>query len=259
MSTPSRDPSIHDEPHLQARPFEADSSELKVEGRLDREASQDVSDDSVEHTVWDEIALSPELAGTAADDQLTYARWLARRMAETSWINSLWITLVVAAVAGPWGVLGALTGGGGGEGSASRLVLIVFIGPVTEEIMKIAAALWVVEKRPYLFKSLWQILFCAAAGGAAFAFIENLMYLYVYLPEHSAKLAAWRWSVCVGLHMNCSFVAGVGMARIWDNAVRNRHRPQLWLGVPWFVMAMTAHGIYNGTVVVAETMGWLEL
>jgi hypothetical protein len=258
MSKSSRDPSIHCEPHLQDGPFEADPSESLLQGHLHRTPSPEVADDAVEHTVWDEIALSPELAGTAAEDQLTYSHWLTRRQAETSWGKSLWITLLVAAVAGPWGVIGALSGGGG-DGSASRLMLIVLIGPVTEEIMKIAAALWVVEKRPYLFKSLWQILFCAAAGGAAFAFIENLMYLYVYLPEHSAKLAAWRWSVCVGLHMNCSFVAGVGMARIWDNAVRNQHRPQLWLGVPWFVMAMTAHGIYNGAVVVAETIGWLKL
>jgi hypothetical protein len=258
MSKPSRDPSIHSEPHLQDRPFEADASELRVEPRLQREATQETADDVVEHSVWDEVTLSPELAGSAAEDQLTYSRWLIQKQAETSWIKSMWVTLLVAIVAGPWGVLGGLIGGGGG-GGASRLVLIVLIGPVTEEIMKIAAALWIVEKRPYLFKSLWQILFCAAAGGAAFAFIENLMYLFVYLPEHSTKLAAWRWTVCVGLHMNCSFVAGVGMARIWDNAIRERHRPELWLGVPWFVMAMTAHGIYNGAVVVAETIGWLEL
>ena len=85
------------------------------------------------------------------------------------------------------------------------------------------------------------------------------MYLYVYLPEHSAKMAAWRWTVCVGLHMNCSFVAGVGVARIWYNAVREQHRPQLWLGLPWLFMAMVAHGAYNGAVVVAEAAGWLEL
>jgi hypothetical protein len=58
--------------------------------------------------------------------------------------------------------------------------------------------------------------------------------------------------------MNCSFVAGVGLARIWDNAVRNQHRPQLWLGLPWIFMAMVAHGVYNGAVVVAESVGWLE-
>ncbi len=166
------------------------------------------------------------------------------------------MTLLVAVVAGPWGVLGALSGISGGS---FALAMIVVIGPVTEEIMKVAAALWVIEKRPYLFKSVWQILLCAAAGGAAFAFIENLMYLYVYLPQHSSKLAAWRWTVCVGLHMNCSFVAGVGLARIWDNAIRERRRPQLWLGLPWLFMAMVAHGVYNGATIVAEAMGWLDL
>jgi RsiW-degrading membrane proteinase PrsW (M82 family) len=181
---------------------------------------------------------------------------LAQRQAETSVTKSWLMTLLVALVAGPWGVLGALTGSGT-RGFA--LAMIVVIGPVTEEIMKVAAALWVVEKRPYLFKSIWQILLCAVAGGAAFAFIENLMYLYVYLPEHSATLAAWRWTVCVGLHMNCSFVAGVGLARTWDNAIRGRHRPQLWLGLPWLFMAIVAHGVYNGATIVAEVMGWLEL
>ncbi|HEY3394535.1 MAG TPA: PrsW family glutamic-type intramembrane protease [Lacipirellulaceae bacterium] len=256
MSRRSRDPSIENEPHLQDRAFIADPTEAPSTQRIEREQQHASIDDVVEHTVWDEPTFSSELGGRPVEDQLTYARWLTQKQAETSHLKSWSTTLLVVLVAGPWGVLGALTGAGG---SGFRLVLIVIIGPVTEEIMKVAAALWVIEKRPYLFKSLWQILLCAAAGGAAFAFIENLMYLYVYLPEHSAKMAAWRWTVCVGLHMNCSFVAGVGLARIWDNAVRERQRPQLWLGLPWFFMAMVAHGMYNGGVVIAEAAGWLEL
>jgi PrsW family intramembrane metalloprotease len=256
MSRRRRDPSIEHEPHLQNRAYEADPSETRSTKRIESEEHGTSPDDAVEHTVWDEPTFSSELAGSPAEDQLTYARWLSQKQSETSSSKSWLTTLLVVIVAGPWGVLGALTGAGG---SGFRLALIVIIGPVTEEIMKVAAALWVVEKRPYLFKSVWQILICAAAGGAAFAFIENLMYLYVYLPEHSAKMAAWRWTVCVGLHMNCSFVAGVGLARIWDNAIRLRQRPQLWLGLPWFFMAMVAHGMYNGAVVIAEAAGWLEL
>jgi hypothetical protein len=256
MSAPHRDPSIENEPHLQDRTYLADPSDAASTRRIESEERQASLDDAVEHNVWDEPTFSSELAGSPAEDQLTYARWLQQKQAETSTLKSWLTTLLVVIVAGPCGILGALTAAGG---SGFRLALIVIIGPVTEEIMKVAAALWVVEKRPYLFKSLWQILLCAAAGGAAFAFIENLMYLYVYVPEHSAKMAAWRWTVCVGLHMNCSFVAGVGLARIWDNAVRERHRPQLWLGLPWFFMAMVAHGMYNGAVVLAEAAGWLEL
>ncbi len=256
MERPSRDQSIGHEPHLQNRAFESDPSERRTPASLASKQAPPTTVDAVEHTVWDEPTLSPELAGHCDESQLTYPRWLAQRIAETSAAKSWLVTLLVAVVAGPWGVLGALSGISGGS---FALAMIVVIGPVTEEIMKVAAALWVIEKRPYLFKSVWQILLCAAAGGAAFAFIENLMYLYVYLPQHSSKLAAWRWTVCVGLHMNCSFVAGVGLARIWDNAIRERRRPQLWLGLPWLFMAMVAHGVYNGATIVAEAMGWLDL
>jgi hypothetical protein len=68
MSQPSLDPSIHAEPHLQDRPFEADSSESRIEQRLSREATQDSADDAVEHTVWDEVALSPERRGRRRRD-----------------------------------------------------------------------------------------------------------------------------------------------------------------------------------------------
>src|SRR5690606_25854271 len=153
------------------------------------------------------------------------------------------------AIAGPFGVIGALASPAD-IGSASHLswIAIAIIAPVTEEITKVAAALWVVEKRPFWFKSIAQILVCAVAGGAGFGVIENFLYLYVAIPDASPALARWRWSVCVGLHMNCSLVAGVGLSRIWYNAVRERHRPILGLGMPWLFMAMVGHGLYNFSV-----------
>jgi hypothetical protein len=255
MNSPSRDPSVEFEPHLREAAA-SDPSETRAERLLRAEASRGDPDDVVDHTVWEEPTLSTELAGPAADDQVTYSRWLERKIADTSPTKSWLTTLAIVLVAGPWGVIGAI--GSGGGASNLSLVLVTIVGPVTEEITKIAAALWVVEKKPYLFKSLWQIFFCAAAGGAAFAFIENLLYLNVYIPHPSAALTTWRWTVCVAMHVNCSFIAGVGLARIWDNAIRNRHRPQLGLGVPWFVLAMAGHGMYNGLAVLAERMGWLE-
>jgi hypothetical protein len=255
MSRRSRDQSIHSEPHLQDRAFEVDQSERRADEHLQLENVQITSDEIVEHTVWDEPTISTELAGQAGADQITYARWLNQKVAETSGIKSWLVTLLVVIIAGPLGVFGALFGSGR---MGAGLVMVTVVGPVTEEVMKVVGALWIVERRPYLFKSVWQILLCAAAGGAAFGFIENLIYLHFYIPNPSSKLAQWRWTVCMGLHMNCSFVAGVGVARIWYNAIRERHRPQLWLGLPWLFMAMVAHGAYNGATVLAETMGWLD-
>lgn len=254
MNSPNRDPSIEHEPHLRGIAC-SDPSEAAAERVLHGEAVRAAADAPPDHTVWDEPTLSVELAGAAAPDQVTYARWLESRMAETTTLTSWRTTLFLIAAAGPWGVFGALVGGV--DQGTSGLVMVTIIGPVTEEITKIAAALWVIERKPYLFKSLFQIFLCAAAAGAAFAVIENLMYLNVYVSNPSAEYAQFRWSVCTALHVNCSFIAGVGLVRIWDNAIRNRHRPQLGLGVPWFVLAMAGHGMYNGLVVVAERAGWL--
>ncbi|MEX2315967.1 MAG: PrsW family glutamic-type intramembrane protease [Pirellulales bacterium] len=255
MSRRSRDQSIENEPYFGGNAGASDPSEERAERVLRAESARDSRNAAPDHTVWDEPTLSTELAGEAAPEQVTYARWIERNLAETSLAASWFTTLLVALAAGPWGVLGALFGGV--EGGTAGFAAYTIIGPVTEEIMKIAAALWVIERKPYLFKSMLQIFLCAAAGGAAFGVIENLMYLNVYVPSPSADFAHWRWTVCTSLHVNCSFIAGVGLVRIWDNAIRNRHRPQLALGVPWFVLAMAGHGMYNGLVIVAERAGWL--
>jgi len=41
--------------------------------------------------------------------------------------------------------------------------------------------------------------------------------------------------------------------------MRNLHPPRLAMGVPWFVITMVGHGLYNLTVIIASTMGWLDL
>lgn len=259
MSRPRREHSIEFEPHLQDRLPECDPSELIAEGRIARDEQRSTDRDRVEHSVWDEPALHTELSGEAPEGQITYRRWVEGKIADTSWTTTWLVTLGLILCAGPWGVIGAFFSGAMNDASAVGLVAATIFAPVTEEITKVAAILWVVEKRPYLFKSMVQILLCAAAGGLLFAVIENLLYLNVYIPNASTTLANWRWTVCVGLHVNCSFLAGVGLVRIWDNAVRNRQRPQLGLGMPWIFTAMVGHGLYNFGVSIAEMIGWLEL
>lgn len=255
MSRRERDSSIENEPHFQARHYQPDPSDYRAAWDHANPASASNEEELVAGNVWDEPTLSAELTADTTEDRFSYSNWLARKQAETSYAKSILTMLGVALVAGPWGILGAFIGNG--EGAFSIALLVIF-GPVTEEIMKVATALWIVEKKPFLFKSVFQILFCAAAGGAAFGFIENLVYLHIYIPDHSATLAVWRWSVCTGLHMNCSFVAGVGLARIWYNAMREHRPPEFRLGISWLVLAMVAHGTYNAFTVVAEAMGWLK-
>jgi RsiW-degrading membrane proteinase PrsW (M82 family) len=189
-------------------------------------------------------------------------------MATTPAVRTWCVTLLVVLAAGPWGVLGALfnnTGSG-----AWGLITVIVLAPVIEEIMKIALALWVIEKRPYLFRMPAQILLCALAGGLAFALIENLMYFLFQQPngpqipgiEHPSTAAAnwfvWRWTVCTGLHATCSFFSGLGLVRMWSRAIAQRARPDIAYAAPMIIAAMICHGLYNGLVTVAELSGWLK-
>ena len=255
MSEPSPNPAIENEPQFHDSPLLPDTSEDRASRSLRKERHRSTNADRVEHTVWDEPALSTFPAGTPDDDQLTYSRWLEQNISSTPVWKSWGIVFPVALAAGPFGIIGALSAG---PQNVLALMTVIVFGPITEEITKIAIALWVVEKRPFWFKSIIQIFICAAAGGWAFSAIENLVYTNIYIANPTTALEYWRWSVCVGLHIGCSLVAGVGLARIWDDAMRNRHRPRVMLGIPWFVTAMVGHGIYNASVTFAHEVGWLD-
>jgi hypothetical protein len=259
MAEPHNEHGVENEPHLRSSNYENDPSEALADRVLDRDRLRESDADQVEHNVWEEPALSADLVDGPGEDQLTYSRWLESRIQNTTVLESMGVTLLVILAAGPWGVLGAFWTALYGTGwQGIGLLAVVVVGPVTEEVVKISVAWWVVEKRPYLFKSIAQILFCAGCGGLAFAAIENLVYMYVYVPDHSLQFVLFRWTVCVGLHVSCSLVAGLGLARVWDNAIRNRHRPKTALGIPWLVVAITGHGLYNLSVTIASLAGWLD-
>lgn len=84
--------------------------------------------------------------------------------------------------------------------------------------MKVALALWVVEKRPYLFKSTSRIVLCAAVSGVVFAAVENLLYLNVHIPNSNIELVRWRWTACVAPHGGCRLIAGEGLTQIGRTA-----------------------------------------
>lgn len=241
MSKAPDNPSVFDEPHMRRDSFHPDPSEHTA-ARPAAKSSAAEEDDAVAHSVWDEPGLSAALAVKSDGDGLTYAEWLRRRRAATTAGKSWLITLAIALAAGPWAVLGTLSAG---RRTGIGLLAMLVLGPVIEEIMKTAAAYYVVEVRPYLFRSAGQIAICVLVGGLAFAAIENLLYIYVYLDDPSPGLIRWRWTVCVGLHMGCSCIAGMGLMRVWRDGLRRCARPRLTLAFPFMAAAMAIHGAYN--------------
>ncbi|NQT53907.1 PrsW family intramembrane metalloprotease [bacterium] len=246
MPKPSRDPSVHAEPHRRDDGFRPDPSERRAERAL-RRAGKPSTDERVDHSVWDEPGLTPELAGPTPDDALTYERWFERRHVETGLVKSWSVTLAIALAAGPWAVLGAFWGSGA---TLFSVVAMVAVGPVVEEMMKVAVGLWVVERKPYLFLTSTQVMLCALCGGLVFAAIENVLYLHVYIPNPSDWLVRWRWTVCVALHVGCSAIAGMGIMRMWRDGMKRRARPRLSLAFPYLTLAAIIHGTYNAFAIV---------
>ena len=258
---PQDEHSVFNEPHRIEYSRELDRSEEVAARNLEGEERSVRSDDRVEHTVWDEPTIRAA-AVNAPSDQLTYERWLVERQTQTSGVTSWLVTLGLVLAAGPWGIVGALSAGTGGEGAASKsfgIVAVAVIGPLTEEITKIAALLWVTEKRPFWFKTGWQILFAGLAGGLAFAMIENLIYLNIYLERPSASLAAWRWVICSALHAGCTTLSAIGICRMWLRSMSRHERPELSVAAPWIVAAVICHGCYNAAVTAAERLDWLPV
>ena len=89
-----------------------------------------------DYSVWDEPALSPELAGPPPDEAVTWSRWIAERVAATSTARTWLVTILVALAAGPWSVFGALANSLATM-SVGAIVFVV-VAPVIEEMMKIA-------------------------------------------------------------------------------------------------------------------------
>lgn len=199
---------------------------------------------AVEHSVFDE----PTLAGMLPKESgrgtgLRYSEFLAERRASTGIVVSILATIAVALASGPWGVVGSLVAQMGD--SFFYVLMVVVFAPCIEEVMKIAAASYVVEKKPWLFRTRGQIVIVAALSGLTFAAIENLMYLRVYIEDPSPAIVRWRWTVCVALHVGCSVIASLGLAKVWHESVTTSTRPDLARGYPFMVAAVVVHGAYN--------------
>ena len=239
-------PSVEHEPHQQQSDFRPDD-DSEYASQVTRSVERWGESDQVEHTVWDEPALSSHLE--TPGDATTYERWLEEGIRQTTAIDSWRTTLFVLVSAGVFAVVGSVLSGGI---TANGIIRIAVVGPMTEEAMKIAMIAWVVEKRPFRFRSATQIAACAIASGLAFASIENFMYLNVYISNPPASLIRWRWTVCVLLHVGCSFIASLGLIRVWGDAMSHRRRPRLSRAAGFVMAAVIVHGVYNATALLWE-------
>lgn len=243
---PEHDPSVFAEPWFQApgtsSPAASEAAHADIRGDWQALQTPRSLAETAEHSVWDEVATSGELGAVPAPDAVTWFRYYQYQAAitpvEVSWI----VTLATVLVAGPAAVLGTLWNS---SPSLSAWIGIVVLGPALEEVMKVALPLWMVERRPWLIRSNFQLLLCALAGGLAFAVVENFLYLNVYIENPSPTLARWRWTVCVALHTGCSALASLGLMRIRRQMLERQAPPQVGDAAGWLTAAFLVHAAYN--------------
>lgn len=210
------------------------------------------------HTVWDEPTL--RAIATPPREALTYSRWYELRLANSHAWQS-WGTLALLVLCGgPFAILATLATAFT-DNMAGGLIYLVVIGPAVEEMMKIGAALLVLENRPWLFRHGFQTVIAATAAGLMFSVVENLLYIHVYNPQGTETFRLWRWTVCTALHTGTSTIAGLGLLNMWNKAVAPARadagleflRPQVLDAYPYILAAVIIHGAYNGFAVV---MSW---
>ncbi len=269
------DPSIEHEPHLRPESHKPDPSE----GKADRVLGKESADRTRPlQSVHDEPAIFPGQDGKPIECDWTcsqcgynlrglttghrcpecghievyypppggaesYGDWFERQQATVTPRRS-WTAVAIAAVAGgPFAIAGAFMN----TTTVSWITLVVF-APVVEEVMKIAAASWLVEVRPYLLRDRAQILTIGVVSGLVFAAIENVLYILVYLPAPSTEILLWRLLGCTSLHVACTLVASLGLAKVWQRTVDELRPPKLSLGLPLLILAIVIHGGYNAAV-----------
>jgi hypothetical protein len=188
-------------------------------------------------------------------DAESYGTWLRRGWARTPPGRGWWIAVLAIALGGPFSIFGAMLDGFSHQlALGAALVMVTVFGPAAEEVLKVAAASLIVELRPYWFRKSEQIQLAAIGTAAAFAIIENVIYLTVYFPNPSSELIVWRWTVCVALHVGCTAIAARGLVEIWTKSIAQFRQPRIGDGYQALVTAIVIHGLYNATVTICESL-----
>ncbi len=141
------------------------------------------------------------------------------------------------------------------EATHSSLLGAYFAAPIIEETLKPSGLYLILAKWPRVLRGKIYTALLAALAGIAFALIENLVYLNIYIREPTPQVILFRYTACVGIHAVCSFIFGLGINRKLLASVRGETN-FLSYGKRFFFTAMALHSLFNITMTVLQL--WLR-
>ena len=191
----------------------------------------------------DDVADEPALAWRDIPVANPWREQLDERWRATPAVRK-WAAIVLAVlISGPFAIGAALIENST-SGAGLVLVVVVF-GPLTEELVKGAGALFLAEERPWLVPAKWVLPAITVASGLGFAAIENWFYLHVFIENPSDEIVRWRWTFGPIVHGTCSLLVGLGAARLWATSRIAERRADIHLAERWIIAAACVHGAYN--------------
>jgi RsiW-degrading membrane proteinase PrsW (M82 family) len=199
----------------------------------------------------DDLADEPALRWRA--DLPAGAETVWQRRDETPPTRRWAAVLAIALSSGPFAVAAAMVRNS--LSGAALVVLLVAVGPLIEEIVKGAGALFLAEQRPWLVPAAWTLPVVTCLSGLVFASIENWWYLEVLIDEPSRQIVRWRWVFGPIVHGTGSLIVGLGAARLWRIAMTTGRRAAFETAQPFIVTAAVFHGLYNGVALILTVLG----
>lgn len=260
---PSNDPDIRNEPHLlpsasQPNYDPAIDSPLGFESKpVDFSVS---SEEDIDHSVWDEPSLAPEVATKVPDSALTYANWLQQRRESWTQLNSWTVTLGVVAATVPGAVLaGFISWTLGNIFLALDLFVVCLISPMLQEICKIAVPVWIVEKRPYFFTTWFQFFIVGIVTALVFSATSNYV-LSLIVHDFTRATFLYQWVGVLGVNLISASIATFGIEKIWRNTITHSRRPRIGDGYPYFATAIGLQILFaSGTTIWMMVAGYETL
>ncbi len=143
------------------------------------------------------------------------------------------------------------------------------VAALFEEFCKPIGVILMLDRRPHWLTSRVEVIFMCLLGAAVFATLENVWYIYIYIPqaveqgmtqppEDWSAFVWWRWVVCTALHLTASLAFAIGLAKAWKRTRTTGRRFDLEMCFYYYIAAVAIHGLYNLAVMILGTVGVLE-
>ena len=214
------------------------------------EAPRNEADGPSRATYYSSTAFEPGVGAGATPE---YREMIRREQARYSSSMLPVISILSGVVGGIFAVPAVFLSG---TTSFFGLFILVFLGPFAEETLKQSGAVFQLEKMPGSLRYDWQFFLSGMLGGAVFSVLENLIYQNVYLrhlsPETLADVMAFRWTICMALHVLCTVVSSLGLRRVWRDSLAKERPCRISEAFPWFALATCIHGLYNLSMLLLD-------